>query len=59
VRTEVAAFEAIGVALQREDLGVVNDCSTIANLDGVIAEDLGRSRQGLVATRAMAPRGSS
>ena len=46
---EVAVFEAVAVAFEREDLGVVDEPVDHRGGDDVVAEDLAPGREGLVA----------
>jgi len=45
---EVAVFEAVGVAFEGEDLGVVDEPVDHGGGDDVVAEDLAPAREGLV-----------
>jgi catechol 2,3-dioxygenase-like lactoylglutathione lyase family enzyme len=51
---EVAVFEAVGVAFDGEDLGVVDEPVDHGRGDDVVAEDLAPGREGLVAGRLVA-----
>ena len=46
---EVAVFEAVGVAFERDDLGVVDESVDHRGGDDVVAEDLAPGRERLVA----------
>src|SRR4051794_35725239 len=46
---EVAVFEAVAIALEREDLGVVDEPVDHCGGDDVVAEDLAPGAEGLVA----------
>jgi hypothetical protein len=47
---EIAVFEAVAVAFEREDLGVVDEAVDHGGGDDVVAEDLAPRREGLVAS---------
>jgi hypothetical protein len=46
---EVAVFEAVAVALERDDVGVVDEAVDHGCGDDVVAEDLAPAAEGLVA----------
>ena len=46
--SEVLVAQAVAVALQREDLGVVDEAVDHRRGDDVVAEDLAPGREGLV-----------
>ena len=46
---EVAVFEAVGVAFEGEDVGVVDESVDHGGGDDVVAEDLAPAGEGLVA----------
>ena len=48
MRSEIAILQTVGVSLEGEDLGVVDEAVDHRHGDGVVAEDLAPGREGLV-----------